>query len=241
MRTLTHSDYTVGWICALPLELRASISMFDKEHGSLPSILPSDHNNYLLSRIGQHNVVKACLPAGNIGIHNAATVAAQMKNSFTSIKFGLMVGIGGSVPSDGKDVRLGDVVVSQPSEQFGRVVQYDLGKIVAGGHFERTGSLNAPPRALLTALSTLKARHEINRIDFLSYLSNVLPTLPSNFAHPGPENDQLFEAEYNHVKGKICAKCAVNRSVNRPPHHSLDPQVHYDTIVSANTFMRESG
>ena len=40
-----------------------------------------------------------------------------------------MVGIGGGVP--GKvDVRLGDVVVSNS------MVQYDLGKIVADGHFQ---------------------------------------------------------------------------------------------------------
>ena len=39
-----------------------------------------------------------------------------------------MVGIGGGAPSSLKDVRLGDVVVSQPERTFGGVVQYDLGK-----------------------------------------------------------------------------------------------------------------
>jgi nucleoside phosphorylase len=166
MRTLKRSDYTVGWICALPLELAASITMFDEEHSTLPSSSRSDHNSYSLGSIGEHNIVMACLPAGQPGTNNAATVAAQMMDSFTSIKFGLMVGIGGGVPSIGNDVRLGDVVVSQPDLQFGGVVQYDFGKTVAGGRFERTGLLNTPPRALLSALSTLKARHEINRTAF---------------------------------------------------------------------------
>jgi len=39
-----------------------------------------------------------------------------------------MVDIGGGAPSSLKDVRLGDVVVSQPERTFGGVVQYDLGK-----------------------------------------------------------------------------------------------------------------
>jgi nucleoside phosphorylase len=239
MRTLKRSDYTVGWICALPLELGASMTMFDEEHTTLPSALSSDQNNYSLGKIGEHNVVMACLPAGRTGVHNAATVAAQMKDSFTSIKFSLMVGIGGGVPSGGNDVRLGDVVVSQPELQFGGVVQYDLGKMVADGRFERTGILGAPPKALLTALSTLRARHLINRIKFIGYLSGILPSLAPNFRHPGSKEDQLFEAEYNHIGGATCAQCDLTRLVSRAPRDSLEPQVHYGTIASGNMVMRD--
>src|SRR5437667_12883811 len=123
MQALKHSDYTVGWICALPLELAASMSMLDETHKTLSSHSRSDRNIYTLGKIGGHNVVMACLPAGQIGTHNAATVAAQMMDTFEFIRFGLMVGVGGGVPSAGRDIRLGDVVVSKPLEQFGRVVQ----------------------------------------------------------------------------------------------------------------------
>jgi len=240
MRTLKRSDYTVGWICALPLELAASMMMFDEEHTTLPGALSSDQNNYSLGKIGEHNVVMACLPAGQTGVHNAATVAAHMKDSFTSIRFSLMVGIGGGVPGQGNDIRLGDVVVSQPELQFGGVVQYDLGKMVADGRFERTGLLRAPPKTLLTALSTLKARHLLNRIKFIDSLSDVLPNLPPNFRHPGAaEEDQLFEAEYNHIGDATCAACDPNRRVTRVPRNSLDPQVHYGTIASGNMVMRD--
>jgi nucleoside phosphorylase len=51
------------------------------------------------------------------------TVALHMVRSFP-IKLGLMVGIGGGVPSHKNDVRLGDVVVSMPAERHGGVVQY---------------------------------------------------------------------------------------------------------------------
>src|SRR5277367_7160376 len=96
--TLRTEDYTVGWICALPLEMAAAIALLDERHGSL-SQPPADHNNYQPGRIGPHNVNIACLPAGVTGTTSAATVAAQMLSTFTSIKFGLMVGIGGGVPS----------------------------------------------------------------------------------------------------------------------------------------------
>jgi hypothetical protein len=51
-----------------------------------------------------------------------------MTSKFTSIRFGLMVVIGGGVPSIGSDIRLGDVVISQSFLQYGRVVQYGFGK-----------------------------------------------------------------------------------------------------------------
>jgi hypothetical protein len=72
----------------------------------------------------------ACLPAGMYGTNSAATVANNMLRTFTGIRFGLMVGIGGGIPNlnKGWDIRLGDVVASQPDGTQGGVVQYDLGK-----------------------------------------------------------------------------------------------------------------
>src|SRR5437764_9647810 len=110
---LRREDYTVGWVCALPTELAAAQEMLDEEHEDLDH----DANNtniYTLGRIGEHNVVIACLPKGQTGTDSATAVAVQMKSAFTSIRFGLMVGIGGGVPSLKADIRLGDVVVSSP-------------------------------------------------------------------------------------------------------------------------------
>src|SRR5215469_6038854 len=126
-RIFSHDDYTVGWICALPLEMATATAMLDDIHASLTKH-PNDKNTYQLGRIGGHNVVIACLPAGVYGTTSAATVATQMLSSFRSIQFGLMVGIGGGVPSKGTDIRLGDIVVSHPTRKYGGVVQYDYGK-----------------------------------------------------------------------------------------------------------------
>jgi hypothetical protein len=55
-------DYAVRWVYALPIELAAATAMLDEKHQSLPH---DDNDPYLytLSRIGEHNVVLACLPA----------------------------------------------------------------------------------------------------------------------------------------------------------------------------------
>ena len=31
-RRLRHGDYTIGWVCALPIELAAARQMLDEEH-----------------------------------------------------------------------------------------------------------------------------------------------------------------------------------------------------------------
>ena len=59
------------------------------------------------------------MPKGKVGTYTAAIVAARMITTSPSIKFGLMVGIGGGVPPK---VRLGDVMVSTPVGQFPGVV-----------------------------------------------------------------------------------------------------------------------
>lgn len=125
---LTHSDYTVGWICALDVELAASMAMLDNELPSLPQP-EGDTNTYILGRIGQHNVVLTCLPSGTTGTNAASNAATNMLRSFPNIRLGFMVGIGGgapNVPSDDpcKDIRLGDVVVSCPSANSGEQVVY---------------------------------------------------------------------------------------------------------------------
>lgn len=65
----------------------------------------------------------ACLPKGGAGTNSAAVVTVQMKSRFPSIRYDLMIGIRESVPSARVDIRLGDVVVSQPNEGHGGVDQ----------------------------------------------------------------------------------------------------------------------
>ncbi|KAK2728900.1 ankyrin repeat-containing protein [Colletotrichum kahawae] len=113
--------------------MAAAKGMLDQIHPNLPQQNPADHNSYILGQVQGHNVVIACLPAGIYGTTPAATVAKDLLRTFKSIRFGLMVGIGGGVPSRTHDIRLGDIVVSQPTGTNGGVVQYDRGKTVQEG------------------------------------------------------------------------------------------------------------
>ena len=239
---LSHRDYTVGWICALALERAAAVALLDVVHRELPQ--PSlDDNIYTLGRIGDHNVAIACLPAGITGVTSAARVAEQMRHTFPSLRFNLMVGVGGGVPSADNDIRLGDVVVSSPSGTMGGVVQYDFGKTIQGGRFVRTGSLNRPPDILLSAVSSLHSNHMINRPAFPGFIETLgkkYPELAARVKDPGHENDILFEYNYDHPPSRpSCLSCSEDRIVPREPRPSRDPEVHYGLIASGNQVMRD--
>jgi nucleoside phosphorylase len=109
----------------LRCELNASRALLDEEHERLLSG-EKDDNNYLLGRMGKHNVVIAFPGSGIYGTNAAAQTAAHMVRTFTSIRFGLMVGVGGGAPKSPdpidplKDIRLGDVVVSDPKGIHGK-------------------------------------------------------------------------------------------------------------------------
>lgn len=146
--------FQIGWICALPIEAAAAIQMLDEKYDILQEQDRADTNTYTLGRIGNHYIVIACLPTGQYGTTSASGVALHMLRTFSrSLRIGLMVGIGGGMPSSNHDIRLGDIVVSHPDTSCGGVIQLDIGKISTNGRIQRTGSLNSPPKSLLTALS----------------------------------------------------------------------------------------
>lgn len=234
-------NYTIGWICALPLEMAAAKLMLDNVHPKL-SQARYDHNAYLLGDIAGHNVVVACLPSGVYGTTSAAVVAQQMLSTFPSIRIGLVVGIGGGAPNASTDIRLGDVVVSKPTNTFNGVVQYDYGKTVACGRFQQTGALNKPPQVLLTTIAHLESNHMIgiNGVSrILTATATKHPDAISVFSHPGPGQDLLFESSYEHVESHMdCLHCDPSRIVPRTTRLTEDPQIHYGLIASANQVMK---
>ncbi|KAL5089578.1 hypothetical protein Trisim1_005272 [Trichoderma cf. simile WF8] len=259
----SYEDYSVGWICALPKEQTAATAMLDERHPGLPKPM-NDTNTYTLGSIGSHNVVIACLPKGQYGNNSAANVAALMIRAFPSIKIGLLVGIGGGVPTK---VRLGDVVVSTPSGQYPGVVQWDLGKATEGGNFERTGALSTPPISLLTALAKLETEHELEGPKIPSFLEEIkekYPRLVKKYLKSDSLQDLLFRADYAHVRdpfmnalsptggviessqdedlasedeyGEPCPFCDSNQAVKR---ESRPMRVHYGLIASGNMVIKD--
>ncbi|KAK4069154.1 hypothetical protein Trihar35433_5733 [Trichoderma harzianum] len=215
----SHADYTIGWICALSKEQTAAIAMLDQKHPDLPS-LANDDNAYTLGSIGGHNIVIACLPKGRYGTNSAATIATKMLSSFPSIKFGLLVGIGGGIPSK---VRLGDVVVSTPTDEYPGVVQWDLGKAEDGGRFRRTGALNSPPNALLKVLSKLESEHEMQESKISIFLDEMKQKWP-----------------------RLYPKYFWNQSLRDPQDQSGEgtamrcPDIHHGLIASGNQVIKDA-
>lgn len=240
-RRLTHDDYKVGWVCALPIELAAAEQMLEERHSDLPRV-GVDDNLYALGCIAGHNVVIASLPEGQMGNVSAATAAVQMKSTFKFCRFTLLVGIGGGVPSQDCDVRLGDVVVQKPVNDHGGVIQYDMGKVTPTGNI-RTGSLTSPPRVLLNALAKIRANNILGKSTTAATLAK-LGTDISAFSRTNAGRDVLYQASYNHVGGRTCSGCDSTRVVQRSdrPQTSNGSEmiVHYGAIASENRVIKDA-
>ncbi|KAJ5338580.1 Pfs NACHT and ankyrin domain protein [Penicillium brevicompactum] len=244
-KSLPTSDlYTVGWIAALSIERAAAISMLDERHDK-PSNFnqhESDTNSYSWGQMGDHNVVIASLPAGLYGTTSAATTASGLLASLPQIRVALLVGIGGGIarPETGRDIRLGDVVVSQPEGTTGGVIQYDLGK--AGQEWELKGSLSKPPLVLLHALGSLQAEHELGDSRVLEFLevASKLKKGASGYCHQGLGNDRLFKPSYAHSGLSDCRGCDTAEEIERAERDTTDPEIHYGTIASGNMLLKDA-
>jgi nucleoside phosphorylase len=238
---MKHEDYTIGWISALPEEMAAASGMLDVQHPTLHH--QNDSNQYTLGKIGDHNVVLACLPNGVYGTSSAAVVAKDMQRTFPSIRIGLMVGIGGGVPKlPESDIRLGDVVVGKPTDIHGGVIQYDLGKATQAGGFRRVGALNSPPTLLLNAVSKLRVKHIQKGHKLLKYVSQIFekyPLLQDQYGYQGTQDDRLFKSSYAHEAGSTCADCDTNELLHRGLARQ-SPKIHYGLIASGNQVIKDA-
>ncbi|KAF3312508.1 hypothetical protein TWF173_007118 [Orbilia oligospora] len=202
----SRNDYTVGWICAIPIEIEAARKILDITHPKL--------------------------------------------KTFKRLRFGLMIGVGGGAPSPFNDIRLGDIVVSQPTGRSGGVIQYDFGKAMEKGEFKMIGSLNAPPHILLSGVAAMAAIDPIKlgrRIFDVAWdIEKEDEEKGGRFSYPGEDTDKLFRGNYLHVPGEgrwvdTCNACACDTStiVTRSKRQSSHPQIHYGVTASGNQVMKD--
>lgn len=246
-------SYAVGWIAALPIERAAAEAMLDEEHAAPTGFTRhrTDANVYTWGRMGEHNIVIASLPAGVYGTTSAATTASSLLASLPSIRVGLLVGIGGGIarPDEDHDIRLGDVVVSQPDGTTGGVCQYDLISYKSGDKRERKGFLGRPPTVFLNALASIQADHERKDSKVPLFLREMLEKNPKmgkrskqnpGYAHQGCDSDRLFKASCDHVPGPDCRGCDTADEVQRDPRDTTNPDIHYGIIASGNTLVKDA-
>ncbi|KAF7539331.1 hypothetical protein G7054_g2214 [Neopestalotiopsis clavispora] len=241
---LRHDDYTVAIICPMGDELSPVLALLDESHEPLGT--SRDQNAYKLGKMGHHNVVVAGMP--EIGNNAAAMVVTQLLNDFGRIRFGLLVGIGGGIPDEDydddelNDIRLGDVVVSHSRGARGGVIQFDRGKSTKDG-FVVTGHQSKPPHVLAVNVEILRASHDLSGNRISQYLDEMLgryPGMRDKYSLPGSERDCVFEATYTHEGGKTCKKCDISRTIERQQRRTDSPRIHYGTIGSSNTVIKDS-
>ncbi|KAM0518192.1 hypothetical protein ACHAPE_004600 [Trichoderma viride] len=239
-------NYTVGWICALSTEQIAAAAFLDEQHAPLEDQPSHDSNSYILGSIGKHNVVVAVLPL-EYGTASAFNVATNLLRTFSNVRIGLLVGIGGGAPSDRHDIRLGDVVVSAPSAGNGGVFQYDFGKTIQGKAFQHTRFLNQSPAVLRSAVASLQTKHMLDGHQLNENIESVLlirKRLKKLFGRPKTASDMLFQSNIVHGEGECTATCAKDESnlIARceRTEDDDDPAVHYGLIASANQVMKDA-
>ncbi|CAJ0553207.1 Ff.00g117190.m01.CDS01 [Fusarium sp. VM40] len=228
----SYEHYTVAWICALQKEMIAAKAVLDDVHDELPR-KKNDTNSYILGSIGCHNIAIACLPSNEYGTNNAVNVLTNLTRTFTSIYVSLMVGIGGGVPRENFDIRLGDIVVGT------RVVQHDLGKIVESGQIQHTAVPRTLAHLLGKALSHLQAEHQPHSSRIPVILEQRFREHP-DYTHPTTA-DRLFSPTYPHSsQAPSCDKCSPSKLVHRSQRSTKNPYIFYGTIASGNQVMKNS-
>ncbi|KAL7793811.1 hypothetical protein V8C37DRAFT_409391 [Trichoderma ceciliae] len=215
-------------------------------------VSPRDNNVYTLGRMGRHNVVIAALPDGEYGTVAASAVARDMLHSFPNVRIGLMVGIGGGVPSERHDIRLGDVVVSATRNREGGVFQYDFGKTIQAQEFQNTIVLDQPPMLLRSAVCSLMALYESDGHQFQEAIDGILvkkPKLRKKYQRPHPSTDRLYYSNIVHpstsASDEHCAEtCGDDQSIlvsrGQRAEDEDDPAVHYGLIASGNQLMKDA-
>ena len=215
LRPSHRDEFEIGIICALPLEFNAVALLFDEywdEHGDNYRRVSGDQNTYTTGKIGKYNAVLALL--AGIGKASAARAAVNFRSSYNGVQLALLVGICGGMPKDseGVEILLGDVVISQ------WVVQYDLGMRFPD-EFRRKhtlqDNLGRPNADISGFVSTLQTHLHSQRLQTrtLHHLTALQKKVgPCQWDYPGIAEDKLFEPGYRHKHHtsqncNICDRC----------------------------------
>lgn len=121
-----HNDYTLGWICALPLELAAARSMLNWEH-RVPDHPLAEQNCVYAGTDDWPQRCHCLLTSALCRMNAVVSVATTLTRTFASARILLTVGIGGGVSGQHGGVRLEDVVVSEPNDRLKGLVHVENG------------------------------------------------------------------------------------------------------------------
>lgn len=218
-RTSQSDEIKIAIICALPLEYNAVYYTFDEvwdEERDKLGIAPGDRNFYTMGRVGRHGVVLTLLRGP--GKVNAASAAASMRSSFTSLRLALLVGVCGGAPRGrAADILLGDVVISSTVIQYDYGPQYPDRFVTKNKIANSLGRGNDDVRNLVNICETDNGRHGLERrvADFIREIQKRVPSkYQGKYDYPGFTKDKLFEQTYRHkhhaFPSCICRDCTTD-------------------------------
>ncbi|KAL4993985.1 nucleoside phosphorylase domain-containing protein [Aspergillus recurvatus] len=194
----SHTEFLIGWICVLQKEYRAAVSILDERYDTTGLVRgQGDKNHYVLGRVGEHSVAINLPTAATYGQLHASRIALDMRSTFPRIRFVLLVGIAGGVPSPNHDIRLGDVVLGT------KVVPYATGKDTDNG-FERTGMVKSPPMELLDGITFLDERMWSEDVVLSESIEGIRARAPrGGVDFRRPSQDRFYRERYMH-QGSDC-------------------------------------
>lgn len=213
----SREDFDIAVICALQVESDAVEGLFDEIWPCRYGKASSDPNAYTLGRMGRHNTVLAFLPG--MGKESAASAAASLLASFPRIRLGLVVGVCGGVPinpvKEGRDIFLGDVIISTG------IVQYDLGRRYSNRFVrkdtldENLGRPTKEIRSFLRKMSGIYGRKQLtdHAVAFLRELCAKEGF--EDWDYPGVEHDQLYASTYRHKHQGLACCDACTACIDR--------------------------
>uniref|UniRef100_A0A093V351 Regulatory protein AfsR n=1 Tax=Talaromyces marneffei PM1 TaxID=1077442 RepID=A0A093V351_TALMA len=194
LRPQSRDEFEIAIICSLPVEWSAVEALLEVD--------------YEVGWLGNQHVVLVYMPS--IGIVPATTAATQLRSSFKNIKVAFLVGICGGAPRTpaGEEIVLGDVIISASVIQVDVGQKYPHQKQVE----DRLGRASPEIRAFVGKLSgyLTSTRLKTKTQAYYSEICSRKKFLDS--AYPGPEKDQLHQADFVHKHWKqgvcsICDKC----------------------------------
>jgi nucleoside phosphorylase len=216
-----YKNIKIGIITALPKELAAMKAMLRNVKECFFDDKGAGHR-YFIGEIDSANNKTHLIALALCGMGNniAAIRATNMLSHFKYIESIIMTGIAGGIPSytdDDKQIRLGDIVVSNGVYQYD-FVKEELDKV------ENRSNTTKPSASLLESANIMKSFEFENDFPWQKYIDEFSNKL--NFLKPDPKTDILFD-----LNGKMC---------NHPydPTRNNYPKVFIGKIASANTLLK---
>ncbi|EXJ79228.1 hypothetical protein A1O3_08729 [Capronia epimyces CBS 606.96] len=220
-RSINPDEYSIVWLCPLPIKATAALFMFDETHEGLLDRQQGRTVEYHFGRIGRHNVAVAGFPSGEVGIGKAGAMAEAVIRDFKNLELGLLVGIAAAIPSATRDIRLGDVAVATPEGPYPGVVAYDMVKIVPDEALQKQW-MNATHPLWRSVISKVRAAATVHGSTFQRRL-------------------KVFEKAATKTFQRPYDPPALHPALESLRRETVDPVVHYGTILSGDKVVREVG